>query len=148
MDLLRACRLSILILPLLGLGDRPALAADPPAAAEREGDLWEVTSNMKMEGVAMQLPSQTTTACTEKEWKVPPGGAAENQGCRVSDFEIKGTTTTWTMSCDGPPAMTGKGRITRQSPDAYSGALELASERGKMTIELAGRRVGVCKNPS
>jgi hypothetical protein len=44
--------------------------------------------------------------------------------------------------------MTGKGEITRQGSDAYTGSIKYASEQGNMTINLTGRKIGGCNNPS
>lgn len=128
---------------LLG-GSLVALAADPPATAAAKGDQWEVSSQMSMEGMPMPMPQQKIIVCTPKEWKAPPGGADEKHKCAVSDFQMTGNKGTWKTHCDGPPAMDGTGEVTRDSADAFSGAIKLASGEAKMTIKLTGRRLGDC----
>ena len=132
-----------LSLALLG-GTIVALAADPPAAAPAKGDQWEVLSLMSLEGMPMPMPPQKVVVCAPKEWKAPPGGADEKHKCTVSDFQMNGNKGTWKTHCDGPPAMDGTGEVTRDSADAFSGAIKLASGEAKMTIKLTGKRLGDC----
>lgn len=48
----------------------------------------------------------------------------------------------------GPPAMTGKGEITFQGTVAYTGTIRYVTDEGNMTINLTGRKIGGCDNPS
>ena len=125
-------------------GTLVALAADPPATAAARGDQWEVLSQMSMEGMPMPMPPQKVVVCAPKEWKAPPGGADEKRKCTVSDFQMSGNKGTWKTHCDGPPPMEGTGEVTRDSADAFSGAIKLASGEAKMTIKLTGKRLGDC----
>jgi hypothetical protein len=114
--------------------------ADPPAAGG-EGELWEVTSQMSMQGFAM--PAQTHRACTPKESQEPAGASAQ-PGCTTKDVKVAGNKTSWRVECAGPPAMSGSGEITRNGADAYSGTIRFSSAEGEMTTKLTGRRVGAC----
>lgn len=124
-----------------------SLAPSHPLAAEGTvpGDRWEVTSQMSMEGMPMALPPNKVKVCSPKEWKEPPGGADERMKCTNSDFKIEGTKATWNVTCAGPPAMTGVGEITRESDDAWSGAIKFTSADGAMTIKLSGHKLGECE---
>ncbi|HET8948119.1 MAG TPA: DUF3617 family protein [Candidatus Polarisedimenticolia bacterium] len=128
---------------LLG-GTLVALAADPPAAAPAKGDQWEVTSQMAMVGMPMPMPPQKNVVCAPKEWKAPPGGADEKRKCTVSDFKMTGNKATWKTHCDGPPPMDGTGEITRDSDDAFTGAIKFTSGEAAMTVKLTGKRLGDC----
>jgi len=143
----RTClsRLTVLATILL-IGSASLLASDtPPAAPEKgTGDLWEVTSQMSMEGAPVQMPAQTHEVCGPKEWKEPPSGMDERQKCQVSDFKSEGSKVTWKMRCAGPPSMAGDGEITRTGADAYTGSIKFASPGGSMNLKLTGRRVGAC----
>ena len=135
---------SAITLFLLGL--LPSLlVADPPAA----GDLWQVTSKMSMEGLPMELPAQTMQLCTARVWTRPPAGDNPQQNCKRTDYVVtdNGNKITWTESCTSP-AMTGKGEITRQGNDAYTGFIKYVSEEGNMTIKLSGHKTGSCDNPT
>ena len=121
-------------------------AASSPAAApaKETGDLWEVTTQMSMEGMPMAMPTRSQRTCAPREWKEPPGAKDQQKDCRTTDFKTTATKTSWKMTCAGPPAMSGEGEITRSSPDAYTGTLKFTSSDGTMTMKLNGRRVGDC----
>jgi hypothetical protein len=128
---------------LLLLGMPPVVADETPA----KGDLWETTSKMSMPGMPMEMPAQKLKICAAKSWTKPPGGDNPRQKCTRSEYAIDGDKITWTESCESP-SMTGKGEITRQGDDAYTGSIVYASEQGNMTIKLAGHKIGSCDNPS
>jgi hypothetical protein len=131
-------------IPVRAAETPPAAAAPPAAEAKETGELWEVTSQMSMEGMPISLPAQTRRVCAPKEWKEPPGATDERQKCRTSDFKKEGPKASWKVRCAGPPEMTGDGEITRDGADSYSGAIKFASSDANMTVKLSGRRVGAC----
>jgi hypothetical protein len=113
-----------------------------PAHADANGDMWEVTSQMTMEGMpaGMGMPAQTRRVCTAHEWTKPPVSQDE-RGCKPSDFSSTATKTTWKFTC---PDVTGSAEITRTSPDAYTGWMKMTMDQGTMTMNLTGKRVGDC----
>jgi hypothetical protein len=123
-----------------------AADATPPAGAHAPGDLWEVTSQMSMEGMEMGMPSQTRKVCAAKTWNAPPAPANEQQKCRNTDFKVEGPKATWKTTCENPP-MTGVGEITKEGASAFAGSIKFASGTGNMKITLNGRRLGDCDNP-
>ena len=129
---------------LLGTLPRPATGAPADAAPAVPGDLWEVTSQMTMEGMPMAMPTQTQTVCAAKEWKEPPGPKNERDKCETLDFTTTPEKTIWKVRCAGKPPMTGEGEILRSGPDAYSGTIKMTSEDGVMTITLKGKRLSDC----
>lgn len=118
-------------------------AADPAAP----GDMWEVTSQMSMEGMPMAFPAQKVKVCSPKVWTEPPGTADERRKCTNSDFTMVGAKATWKVTCAGPPAMTGDGEITRESDNGWSGAIRFSAEEGAMIVKLGGVRLGECEKP-
>jgi len=118
-------------------------AADNPPA-DQSGELWEVTTQMSMEGMPMALPAHTTKVCTQKEWKEPPP-MDERQKCQTTEFKWEGPKATWKVKCAGPPPTEGTGEITRTSADAYTGLIQLKSEEVTMKVKLDGRKVGACE---
>ena len=122
------------------------LAADPAPSAKEMGDLWEVASQMTMEGMppGMGMPAQTRKVCAAKEWNKPPVAPDERSKCEMVDFKGSPEKSTWKLRCSGPPATTGEGEITRTSPEAYTGWMKMVAPQGTMTINLTGRRVGEC----
>jgi hypothetical protein len=117
------------------------------AAADEKGDLWEVTSQMSMEGMPMGMPAQTSRVCAPKDWKEPPAGRDERHECKNSDFKAEGPKVTWKVACTGAMPMTGEGEITRDGTDAYAGTIKFTSSEAKMITKLNGRRVGECDTP-
>jgi hypothetical protein len=122
---------------------RGGVAAEPASAPAEPGDLWEVTTQMSMEGVNMALPGQKQKVCSPRTWTEPPGGS-QDKSCQFTDFTTSSSGATWKMKCSGPPAMTGEGEIKRTSVDAYSGIMRMTSDQGNMTVKIDGRRLGDC----
>ena len=119
-----------------------ALAGTAAAQTQEPGDLWEVTTKMSMQG--MEMPGRTSKVCASKEWDKPPVATDERQSCTVEDFKKTGTKASWTMRCDGPPAMTGQAEIDRNAPDHYAGWMKINMPQGTMTMTMDGKRVGDC----
>jgi len=119
-----------------------ALAA-LPATAGPNGDLWEVTSQMTMEGMpaGMGMPAQTRQVCSAHEWTKPPV-ANENRECETVNFKTAGNKSSWTVKCSG--GMSGEGEVTRNGADAYAGWMKMTMPQGTMTMNLSGKRVGDC----
>ena len=120
--------------------------ADDPAPP---GVLWETSSQMSMDGVALPMPVPKFKVCTRADAVEPPGSANDERGCVNSDFQRDGQTVSWTSVCAGPPEMTGQGTIT-YSPegDAYEGSLNYVTADGNIVIALTGKRLPeTCANP-
>ena len=117
------------------------LSVPSTAQAAATGDLWEVTTQMTIEGMpaGMGPPSQTRQTCASKEWTKPPVNNEHN--CEFTDFQNTATKSSWKMKCDG---MSGEGEITRTSAEAYKGWMKMMAPQGTMTMNLSGRRVGDC----
>jgi hypothetical protein len=122
------------------------LLASSAFAAPGSGDLWDVTTQMVIEGMpaGMGMPARTQQVCAAKEWNKPPVAQDPQHPCEIVDFKSTPTMSTWKMHCPGPPAMDGNGEISRSSPTAYKGYMKMSSEEGAVTINLSGRRVGDC----
>jgi len=138
-------RVGVLLATILIVGTCLIFAAGskPVAVAHGNGDLWEVTSEVSMEGMPMKLPSQKQTICAAKEWKEPPGAQNPQQECQIIDMKTVGSKTTWKMQCSSPAA-TGEGEINRTSPTAYAGNIKMTSSDGTINIKLSGLRVADC----
>jgi len=116
-----------------------AFAADPP-----QGEQWETTTRMSMEGMPMQLPAQTLKICAAKNSTEPPG--ATRQNCSNTNMQRTGNKVTWEVHCTGPD-MTGTGEIVYSGTDSYTGTIHFVSAEGNMTISLSGRKIGTCDHP-
>jgi hypothetical protein len=127
-------------LSLVALAASAVCAAGTALAAT--GDMWEVTSQMTMEGMppGMGMPAQTRRVCSAKEWTKPPV-SQDDRSCETTDFKSSPTKSSWKMKCEG---MTGEGEINRTSPDAYTGWIKMTASEGMMTLNLTGKKVGEC----
>jgi len=118
--------------------------ADNPTAAQ--GDLWETTSQMSMEGMPMQMPVQKVEICAAKDRAEPPGASNPQHNCTNSNMKRAGDKVTWDVKCTGPD-MTGHGEITYSGADDYTGSIKFVVEQGNMTIKLTGHKTGGCDHP-
>jgi hypothetical protein len=118
----------------------PSPVASDPAAA---GESWEVTSQMTMVGMPMQMPSQTRRVCSKQD-EAPPN---PDPSCRNSALARSGNKVTWTVECTGSHAMSGRGELTYANADSYKGSIRFESADGVMLLKLSGTRVGSCPAP-
>ena len=135
--------LSIAAAAVLILGVSGAIAQSPI----REGR-WEITMQMQMPNMPMQMPAQNMDACVTKKDLETPGGdlpkpADKGSNCTTSDRKVDGNKITWNMKCTGRDAMTGSGEIVVDG-DTYTGAMKMNSEHGEMTMNYTGKRIGDC----
>jgi hypothetical protein len=124
---------------LLLLSTATPAASDPAGT----GESWEVTSQMTVPGMPMQMPAQTRRVC------VKPDAAPENTDPSCTNTVLSRTPSklTWRVECTGEHAMTGLGEITYSSPSAYTGSIRFDSAEGGMTLELSGKKLGTCQAP-
>jgi Protein of unknown function (DUF3617) len=116
-----------------------------PQADDPAGDLWEVVSQMSVEGMPFAMPAQTLKVCSAHDWTHPPGGNNDDRGCTSSNMAVDGDTVTWDSTCED--GMTGTGTITREGDDAYHGEIRYNSDEGDIVIKLTGHRIGGCDHP-
>jgi hypothetical protein len=140
---MKSTYLAILVLGTLAA---TALAAQGPMRAGR----WEVTMQMQMPSVPVQMPEMKTTQCVTPEQLKDPASAlpsaspnAGAQQCKVSDYKTSGNTVTWKVACAPPTSVNGSGEMTFTG-DSYAGAMKMTTQQGEMTMKLTGRRVGDC----
>jgi hypothetical protein len=117
-------------------------------APEPAGDLWEVVSQMTVEGMPFAMPPRTMKICAAKEWTRPPADDSGDRGCVTSEFARDPNDenkVTWTSVCED--GMTGHGEITRVGDDAYTGEIRYASPEASIVITLSGTRIDECDNP-
>ncbi len=118
------------------------------ADESQPGDLWEVTSKMSMQGMPYDMPANTLKVCAAKNVAEPPGSTNDERGCANSEIKKVDNKVTFKSVCAGPPAMTGEGEIIFEGTDSYTGTIKYVIEGGSMTINLTGKKIGGCDNPS
>ena len=128
-----------------------SLVAVPHVLAQgalREGK-WEVTTQMQIPGVPVQLPSNTRVQCVTQAQQedpastLPSGPPDPNTHCTASDYHRDGNKVTWKVTCTGSQPMTGEGSIVVDG-DRYDGTMVMTMDQGSMTMKYAGKRVGDC----
>jgi hypothetical protein len=120
------------------------LAAQSPMRPGR----WEVTMQMQMANMPMQMPEMKTARCvTAEELRDPagsvPSASPGNNSCKVSDYKVTGGTATWKVACTAPQAMTGSGEMTFVG-DSYTGLMKMTTPQGDMSMKMSGKRLGDC----
>ena len=129
----------------------PVAAAAPaasPAPASATGELWEITSKTSFTHApdgAKLLPPDVQRICSTRPWKRPPVIPDAAAKCEMFDFEDSEKSASWKVTCSGPPAMSGEGRLAHTGPGAYTGWMRMtgADER-RVTVALKGRLLGSC----
>jgi|SRR5688500_1769431 hypothetical protein len=124
-----------------------ALVAQSPMRPGR----WEITMQMQMPNMPVQMPETKTTQCiTPEQVKDPantlprgPQGRGASQDCKVSDYKVSGNTVTWRMTCSTPQPMTSTGEMTFTG-DSYTGTMKMNMPQGDMSMKLTGKHVGDC----
>jgi hypothetical protein len=112
---------------------------------------WEVTMQMQMANMPIQMPAMKSTQCVTPDQAKDPAGALPKgpqggrggQDCKVSNYKVSGNTVTWQMACSAPQPMTSTGEMTFTN-DTYAGTMKMNSAEGDMTMKIAGKRLGDC----
>lgn len=122
------------------------LLAVTPAGAAEQGILWETSSQMEIAGSPMKMPPIKGEYCAKEAWVQPPESTDQTTKCKNTSFNNTGTKVTWQMVCENPP-MTADGEITFNGSDSYTGIIKMVAEGMDMTVNLAGKKIGICDNP-
>jgi len=136
--------LAVLVL-VVGVVAASGAAAQSPMRAGK----WEVTTQMQMADVPMQLPAMKSVRCITQEQledpgsTLPSGSPDPKADCKVSDYKAAGSRVTWNLACSGSEPMTGQGEIVVDG-DQYDGTMKMTMDQGVMTMKYVGKRVGDC----
>lgn len=107
---------------------------------------WEVTGQMEMPGMPVQMPAMKNTQCiTQQQIDSPTRGlpqGPDSKDCKVSDYKVSGNTITWNMAC-ASQAMTGSGELHFKG-DTYEGLVKIIAQQREMAMKFNGKRIGDC----
>jgi hypothetical protein len=127
-----------------------ALVAQSPM---RPG-LWEITTQMQMPNMPVQMPETKLQQCVSPDQAKDPvntvprgpdaGRGGRKDDCKVADYKVSGDKVAWTMACTTPNKLTSTGEMTF-SGDSYTGTMKMLMAQGEMTMKMSGKRVGDCK---
>jgi len=117
------------------------LAAVALAHAQGPDELWQMSTQMEMEG--MQLPGRSQQVCMKKGEAQPQSLGQQDPNCKFTDQRRSGNTFTWKVVCTGDNAMTGSGQMTRNR-DTLQGRMQMKGKDGEMKISYSGKLSGSC----
>lgn len=110
----------------------------------KEG-LWEITMQMEMSGMPMQMPPQKFSQCITKDNNIPMK-KEEDKNCKIESKKISGNTISYKVVCkekDGTYVTTGT--ITYKG-DTFTGNIEVKTPDGmQMKQKMSGKWTGKCK---
>lgn len=127
----------------------PVLAAESPHL--RPGQ-YEITAEMKMEGIDQPMPPMTLHRCFTKEDVADPKKMVEpnmrkKASCEMTNMKVNGNHVSWAMQCKDDNAR-GTGEMT-YGADGYVGQIhmEMQNARGHMVMneQIKAHRTGDCK---
>ena len=136
--------LSAIIVATAMLFAAAAFAAD---RANFKDGLWEITSTMTMEGMAVGSQTSTVKQCMRSDNPVP---ANKNNNCKIDNLNISGNTVQWKMTCDDPQGgkVLSNGKMTYENGTSFYGTMETkfsgAEQEMKMQSDMRGRYLGPC----
>lgn len=115
------------------------------AHAQQTGELWEMTSQMSMQGMpAGMIPAQTQQVCQSKAFDRTPGQEDPSK-CKITNLRQSPTRIQYDVRCEGNPPMTGSADYTFEANRTrMKGTMRVVSKDGEMTMQLTGRKVGSC----
>lgn len=138
-------KLRVFTLPALALG---LCAGGAALAQSQEGNLYRVTTQVEMVGLPFKMPDQTVEVCGPKDHsseKMVP----HDENCSITDFEVEGNTSRYTLVCTGDAELTAKGEFEQLGGDAYRGRMNMTGTSGGQSVEMnmrfEGKRIGACE---
>jgi hypothetical protein len=127
----------------LGLASGGSALAQP-----QEGSLYRVTTQVEMVGLPFKMPDQTTEVCGPRDHsseKMVP----HDENCSITDFEVEGNVSRYTLVCTGDAELTAKGEFEQLGGDAYRGKMNMVGTSGGQSVEMnmrfEGKRIGACE---
>lgn len=135
---------SLIVLTLIFIFPMAFLAFAQPDI--REG-MWEITTQLEMPGMPMQMPAVTYTQCLTQNDLIPQDPRPD-QECETIDYKIDGNTVTYKIECSSQGTqIRGQGSATYHG-DTMSGSMKMTisgQERMEMSYEYSGLWVGECQ---
>jgi uncharacterized protein DUF3617 len=119
-----------------------ALPLAARAASPMKAGKWQMTTQMEMAGMSMQMPPIVTTTCVTKEQAENPQPPKQNAECKFSDYKMEGNSISWTIDCP-KQKMSGSGKIT-YGADTYTGTMKMKVGDREMSGKYTGKRLGDC----
>ena len=115
------------------------------AANEMRDGLWQITTQVEMAEMPMQIPATVIKHCyTKDDVKVREKFIATDKNCKVTEMKTTGNKVKWSMKCTGENAGTMTGE-TVFAGDSYASVMRMKAEGHNMTMKVKGKRLGNCE---
>jgi hypothetical protein len=118
------------------------LALPLVAAAQNNGELWEITSQRNIPGMPAGMGGQTQRVCQGDDPERRAASDKDQKDCKVTDKKQTPTRTTITMQCkQGTMTVDQQYNAARTE---FKGSIKMTSKDGDFNMNTTGRKVGAC----
>lgn len=118
------------------------LALPLVAAAQNNGELWEITSQMNIPGMPAGMGGQTQRVCQGDDPERRAKSDKDQKDCKVTDKKQTASRLQVTMTCkEGTMTIDQQYNAARTE---FKGSMKMNSKDGDITINTTGRKVGAC----
>lgn len=132
----------------------PVAHAAPDLSDMMAPGLWEMTMDMKIDGMPMSMPTQTLRRCItqvtlDQNHGIPKPQTHGNVTCKTISMDRSGDTVNWTMACTGQGDMQMDGTVSFDSRETYHSTVHMTGtmqgRQIQMTQNMQGKRIGECQ---
>lgn len=118
------------------------LALPLVAAAQNNGELWEISTQMNIPGMPAGMGGQTQRVCQGDDPERRAASDEDQKDCKVTDKKQTATRTTITMQCkQGTMTVDQQYNAARTE---FKGSIKMTSKDGDFNMNTTGRKVGAC----
>lgn len=118
------------------------LALPLVAAAQNNGELWEISTQMNIPGMPAGMGGQTQRVCQGDDPERRAASDKDQKDCKVTDKKQTPTRTTITMQCkQGTMTVDQQYNAARTE---FKGSIKMTSKDGDFNMNTTGRKVGAC----
>jgi hypothetical protein len=118
------------------------LALPLVAAAQNNGELWEISTQMNIPGMPAGMGGQTQRVCQGDDPERRAASDKDQKDCKVTDKKQTATRTTITMQCkQGTMTVDQQYNAARTE---FKGSIKMTSKDGDFNMNTTGRKVGAC----
>ena len=118
------------------------LALPLVAAAQNNGELWEISTQMNIPGMPAGMGGQTQRVCQGDDPERRAASDKDQKDCKVTDKKHTPTRTTITMQCkQGTMTVDQQYNAARTE---FKGSIKMTSKDGDFNMNTTGRKVGAC----
>jgi len=118
------------------------------AWADVKEGLWEITTQMSMQGMPHAMPPTTFRQCITKSDPVPRS-KDENLTCKTINQKVSGNTVHYTVECKGPEgSMQTTGNMSYRDKTMTGESTTIMKIKGQppmqMMSKVKGKFIGAC----